>query len=273
MDLHVHFLNVGCGNMVLMHLPGGAAVLYDCNIPHEREALIFAYLDGILGRKRPIDVLINSHPHPDHIRGIRKLHRRHPIGEIWGTEARGADLASPEYDEFLKVRSRVKRYALLENTRLRMSGVEFAFLDYSPEHSGDADEESIVLRVSYGDASLILTGDTTARRWKEKIVPKYGEALRSNALLASHHGSLQFFEDPPGSGEYYEDHLAAISPEVTVVSVGPNEKGLPDNEALALYAKYCRSCPAESGVWITGDKGSMRLSLSDTEGWETEVFW
>ena len=35
--IEAHFINVGCGNMVLLHLPDGKTMLYDCNVTIEQQ--------------------------------------------------------------------------------------------------------------------------------------------------------------------------------------------------------------------------------------------
>ena len=85
---------------------------------------------------------------------------------------------------------------------------------------------------------MLLAGDTDYRPWKEKILPSYGSDVKSSILLASHHGSIGFFDDPSDTQRYYTAHIEAIAPAMTLGSVGPNQNNLPDAKALKLYEKY-----------------------------------
>ena len=68
----------------------------------------------------------------------------------------------------------------------------------------DANDQSIVMKIEYRGSGVLLTGDTSFRPWKNIIVPFYADTkLRTNILLASHHGSLTFFDDPSDNKYYY----------------------------------------------------------------------
>ena len=64
--MEIHFLNVGCGTMVLILLPNGKIFIYDCNITDENEHSVINYLDKIISPSTGIDVFINSHRDADH---------------------------------------------------------------------------------------------------------------------------------------------------------------------------------------------------------------
>ena len=91
----------------------------------------------------------------------------------------------------------------------------------------DANDQGIVIRVEQRTAdmsavrsSTILTGDGSFATWKDGILKDYSARdLSSNILMASHHGSLDFFDDP-SSNQYFVKHMKAIDPDMTVASVG-----------------------------------------------------
>ena len=114
----------------------------------------------------------------------------------------------------------------------------------------------------------MLAGDTSFRPWKEKIVPHYSDAkLSTNILLAPHHGSLTFFDDPADDKHYYTQHMQKIEPDMTIVSVGPNVHDLPDPKAMELYEKYSTGSDKANKVCTTEDHGNMKLTLKGNGGW------
>ena len=263
MDILVHFLNVGCGNMVLLTTPNGATVVYDCDLTLAYKESLLAYLAEVIGPSKPIDIFINSHPHPDHIRGIGMLHRAHPIKQVWDIAPAGQEPDTMEYEEYQRTCEGLRHARPLAGLKWRLGLIEVEVLNARISEATDLDEGSLVVKMSNGGTSVLLTGDTSAKRWRDWIVPKYGRKLASTVLLASHHGCKRFFRCDADGDEIYEEHIKAIAPELTVVSTGPNARGLPDPEALGLYAKHSGG---EDRVWLTQDKGHIRLRLSRTEG-------
>ena len=76
------------------------------------------------------------------------------------------------------------------------------------------------------------------KSWKEFILPNYTTAkISSTIMLASHHGSISFFDDPNNEKQYYTKHIENIKPKLTVFSIGDSEE-LPDENAVNLYENY-----------------------------------
>ena len=94
------------------------------------------------------------------------------------------------------------------------------------------------------------------------------ESLSSSLLLASHHGSLTFFDDPRDKKHYYLDHLRKISPDVTIVSVGDNSFGHPEEKALEFYETGSAGSKQGDKVFRTDIHGNIRVTLKTKGGWE-----
>ena len=106
--ISVHFINVGFGNMVAIIFPNNNVVFYDCNLTNENKDNIFAYLELIMP-KNQIDVFINSHRDADHMRGIKKLHSKYPIKELWDSGVSG-NTETPEYYDYMDFRRNIYCY-------------------------------------------------------------------------------------------------------------------------------------------------------------------
>ena len=91
-----------------------------------------------------------------------------------------------------------------------------------PAPDGEDNNNSLVLRVSYGDTSFLFAGD--AMEDEERDVTDSGYELDSTVLKVGHHGS---------SGSSTTSFLRAVSPQYAVISVGKNSYGHQTESALA----------------------------------------
>jgi beta-lactamase superfamily II metal-dependent hydrolase len=259
----VHIIDVGQGNMVLIEAANGAVLLYDCNVTDANEARVLGYLRYVLGRRR-IRYFINSHRDADHMRGINKVHRAVGIDRIFDNGRPGGDIFTPEYEEYMRTRRQCRPGVLSENeyedfgsTRVRILSVG------SDDLPDDPNAQSVVLKVQHltSQNSIVLTGDSDVATWR-RIRQRHSDLeLSSEILLASHHGSSSFF-DVERDGYYYAAHIRAISPAMTLVSVGPNVHGHPDADAITYYQQHSRGSAAGEQVWRTETHGTMRLEFS-----------
>jgi beta-lactamase superfamily II metal-dependent hydrolase len=93
--------------------------------------------------------------------------------------------------------------------------------------------------------TIIFGGDAEQAAW-ESIFKKYGSGLKCDVLKASHHGR--------DSG-YHQEAVKAMSPGVTIISVGKK----PDSDATNKYRKYSKK------VWSTRWWGNLTLVV-DNDG-------
>jgi len=268
--VEVHFINVGCGNMVLMHLSAGTTMLYDCNVTDENAGDVLTYLGRAMGDKSHIDIFVCSHRDSDHMRGIKRVHRLYDIRKLWDSGVPGTTPDSPEYHQYMDLRRSLPVVVEAEARKKSTFGDSVVRCMNSKDSDyTDANEQSIVLKIEYKGSSLLLAGDTNYRPWKEKILPWYGDAVASSILLAAHHGSVSFFDDPSHPG--YVDHIKKISPAMTIVSVGPNVHGLPHQQALERYSRYSQGSDKGNKVYRTDKQGNMKVALKGAGAWSIWV--
>lgn len=153
-----------------------------------------------------VDVLVLSHGDRDHSGGASGLMRRLEVGRILAgePEALGVPQAWPcrAGDGWI------------------WSGVELRFL-HPPDRSFVGNDASCVLRVASGGASILLTGDIT-QRVELDLVRAWGEAMRSDVLVAGHHGSATSTSEPL---------LDAVDPSLVLYASGfANAFGFPARE-------------------------------------------
>jgi len=132
--------------------------------------------------------------------------------------------------------------------RWRWDGVEFEMLH--PEGTGESgNDASCVLRVASDGASLLLTGDIE-RGIEQRLVSERGDDLRSDILVAAHHGSAT-----SSSTEF----LDAVAPRWVLYSAGfANRFGFPAAEVRARV----RALGAASAN--TAEDGALDLLLPAT---------
>ena len=122
-----------------------------------------------------------------------------------------------------------------------------------PSSDRNPNDNSFVLRITYGARSLLLVGDAEHEE-EDDLLNRPPEGLRADVLKVGHHGSAT--SSSPG-------FLAAVAPREAVISVGRrNRFGHPNPLTLgALASRGVR-------VWRTDRDGAVTVT---TDGRTLEV--
>lgn len=207
---------------------------------------------------------ISSHPHMDHLSGLKELFDNIGFYNIWLLK----NDFSPDFKKLTD--SEKKDWALYKQFRDSLEtkydgttivrpteGDERDFwkqdgisiLSPSDEllkNSKDNDnpnEMSYVIMITYGVNKIILGGDAEQDTW-EHLKENHKDKLENVTILkASHHGRKSGF---------HEEAVKLMKPAYTIVSVGKK----PKTDASNLYKKYC------DNVWSTRWKGNIRFELN-----------
>jgi competence protein ComEC len=222
-ELRVYFLDVGQGDAELI-LFNNKTILIDAG-ETDRGDRVVADLKK-LGVMR-IDLLVATHAHSDHIGGMEAVLAAFPVSRVLDA---GVPSSSSLYGQFLTgIDNRGIPYTVAEQGQTIDLDPALPILVLSPPEkrlNDDANENSVVLRVSYGTVDFLFTGDLGGDA--EDALAKSGYALDAEILKVGHHGSSS------STGKAF---LARVHPETAVIETGAdNPYGHPHASTLQRLA-------------------------------------
>ncbi len=252
--LHVTFLDVGQGDAILITTPSGQQVLVDGG-PSPSD------LTSALGKEMPfwdrsIDLLIMTHPDADHISGLVEVLDRYEVGG-WLDSGRPDDDAT--YGECMAriEESHILRHMVRAGDSLNLGqGIVLDVLHPPSElmkgTEADGNNNSLVLRLRWGEAEVLLTGDIGAEA--EKLLLRSNQDLSADLLKVAHHGS---------GGSSRSEFLAAVAPAYVVISVGEDNRfGHPDEGVLERLAAL-----GDVVVLRTDTEGTIEFTTDGEQVW------
>jgi beta-lactamase superfamily II metal-dependent hydrolase len=216
--VEITFLDVGQGDAVLVRAPEGRTALIDAGMEAPLDALRAAAVDRI-------DLLVATHPHADHIGGMRDVLSAVPVRFYMDNGQAHTTATYRNLLETLERRTDVG-YLTAEPRTVSLGSVQLDVLPLPPlDVSHNNRSIGIVLR--FGAFLAFFSGDSEIEEldWfvERGIVPDV------TLLKAAHHGSADAVT---------EAFLARARPEVVVISVGDNDYGHPHRRALAAYGTH-----------------------------------
>jgi len=232
-DLCVTFLDVGQGDAAVIEGPRGFVALVDGGGRHDNSFDTGARIVEPVLRARGItklDLVVLSHPHPDHMNGLFRILGRFPVAVLW---THGDDGKNPAYRELIRLAAQRGVPTPLPTVMAR-DGLTIEAV--SPWLAGaigvlprlSANDASLVVRLSYRGRNILFTGDIGEAGEAELLDRRQaGADLACDVLKVPHHGSRY------GSSA---ELLDALGPRLAVVSAGRfNRFGLPSPDALVRY--------------------------------------
>lgn len=222
-QLCYYALNVGQGDCSLFILPDGRNVVFDAG-PRSNARRTVNYLKSCGVRK--IDLLVATHPHEDHIGGMKELLARIPVKQIWDSGYNHGSKVQRDFYQTIKDKKipfgRPKRgYAA------KMGDVTLEVLAPAKALRGtssDANNNGLIVLVTYGGVSFLMMGDAQKEE-QETVSP----LPRAAVLKAAHHGAAN------GTDAAL---LREVSPDVIVLSYERgNSYGHPHKETTAAIRK------------------------------------
>lgn len=257
-------VDVGQGSAILVRLPGGRRMLVDGGGFFDDTFDIGKYvLAPFLWHERisRIDIVVLTHPHPDHLQGLLFVLENFHVGEVW-TNGERSD--SPLYLSFLQIirdRGIVMRAMSDMTPEMNVSGVSVRILNprgTSTAHrtmdssltrantemgeagglsippvpvkkrsnvSDEVNERSLVMKLSFGRRTFLLPGDITEISETRLLHSAFD--LKSDVIFVPHHG---------GSHSSTFPFLEKVRPQMAVISCGfDNVFRFPHPETLRRF--------------------------------------
>ncbi|HYQ15337.1 MAG TPA: ComEC/Rec2 family competence protein, partial [Polyangiaceae bacterium] len=210
-------LDVGQGDSSLIDFPDGSLWLIDgggfVGSPVDPGRAVI--LPELRARRRSrIDVMILSHPHPDHFSGLESVLGAVEVGEFWDTGQGLAQGAGPTY---ARIRALLRERNIPVRGPAELCGesvrgrVRVQVLSPCPSfrEGVGANDNSFVIRLSWGKRAFLFTGD--AEHEAEEGLLTRGVPLSADFLKVGHHGSRT--SSSPA-------FLDAVAPSVATMSTG-----------------------------------------------------
>lgn len=215
--LTVSWLDVGQGDAAVIQC-GGQSMLIDGGKP-EKSSYIYAWLQqhGL----SYLDVIVATHVDADHIGGLSGALNYASVGTAYCPVTTGTTETFQSFVKYLAQRGKQITVPTAGET-FALGGAQVQIL--GPLHRAeDSNDNSIVLKVSFGATSFLFTGD--AERAEEQDLLNAGVNLQSTVLKVGHHGSDTSTSYP---------FLRAVAPQYAVISVGAgNSYGHPTEAVLS----------------------------------------
>jgi beta-lactamase superfamily II metal-dependent hydrolase len=259
-ELQVHILDVGPGNgdSILIIAPGGKTVLVDAGDAGKGKVVLDALKRYNI---QQLDYFVGTHPHPDHIGGADEVFKAikvlnvidNGLGPDVPESLAGSDKTTTSsskkpppktsnksaavtkfYDEYKEAITQSgahyekaqpgTKYDLGGGVRLTLlAPTEPLFTKDQLKTGGNLpNANSVVMRLDYGDFSMLLPGDAEEQT-EHRLVTK-DENIKAKILKVAHHGSKYATS---------QDLVTRVKPEVAIVSCGAwNRYGHPSQVVL-----------------------------------------
>ncbi len=222
--LHVWLLDIGHSNAVLLQTPGGAQALVDGGRFPSR--LLTAIGDRLPFYDREIEILAISQPDAWDIAALNSVLERYTIGVVLYHGQPNSDPALENIFERLR-QSETAIVTARAGYKLELSDgavIEVLHPQATPKITDRLNDQALVLRVSYGDASFLLTSDLSIAG-QQAILAK-GTDMYATVLQLPQHGAARSLD---------QAFLTAVRPQVALLqSDRANKRGDPDSDTMAM---------------------------------------
>ena len=213
--LHVHFFDVGQGDAIYIRTPAKQDILIDGG----PDSSVLAKLGQTMPfYDRKIELMILTHPHADHMEGLVDVLERYEVEQVLYS---GVEYKSATYNEWQKLIATknipTKIAQAGQTVQLGEAKVDILFPDSNlkGESIKNVNNASVVGKLTFDQNTFMFTGDAEEEIEKSLLYQFPGDMLNSNVYKAGHHGSKTSNK---------KGFVAAVKPEVAVISVGKDNK-------------------------------------------------
>lgn len=240
--LKVHYLDVGQGDSIFIELPNNETMLIDAAESYQSENII-NYLKNLNYQK--IDYVIGTHPHTDHIGGLKDIINTFEIGKIYmpkvvSTTKTYESLLMAIKDKNLKINTAKAGTSIIDTDALKINIL-------APNNSTytELNNYSVVTKITYGTTKFLFMGD--AEKLSENEIK---ENVTADVIKIGHHGS---------NTSSSIDFIKKVNAKYGIISVGLNNKyNLPKEEIITNWEN------SGTKIYLTSINGTIRASSDGT---------
>ncbi|MBU8900676.1 MBL fold metallo-hydrolase [Corallococcus sp. M34] len=267
-QLSVYFLDVGQGDSILIVSPEGKTVLIDGGPPEAAPRLAARLRELVKG---PLDLVILTHPHLDHLGGLAAAIRA--VGARRFMDP-GFNHPSEAYRDLLNFVGKEVGQVMTPqpNPRAPQSlltiglgeGVALTVLwprvpqeSFLDDTRSDPNSNSIVTKLTFGATAFLLTGDSEPDT--EEVLLQKPLDLTATVLKVAHHG---------GRHSTTAAFLRRVKPRAAVISCGKgNDYGHPSPEVLErLDSAGVRPFRTDQDGEVVAVSDGTNVTLSSARG-------
>lgn len=223
--LEVHVINVGQADAILIRCPDGNHEMLidaaDTRYPQSGRRFEH-YLTSHQSRDNEIEVVIATHPHADHIGHMAWVLRRYSVG-LYVDNGNEYDSATFRRTEDAWAERNPRYWSTQDELvplidfcpRPDVSAVVLRPEGFGQSH--DPNDNSVVVRVDYGEDSFLFVGDA-GREEEELLAADQNTLARLDCdfLKAGHHASETSSNEP---------FLQRVTPQIVAISCGARDVG------------------------------------------------
>jgi len=280
-ELTVTIMDVGWGDSIIVDAVDDAGSrrfgLIDCNdYSRQTTAKHFAkwYFElagvGWQDDRPNFEWVILTHGHSDHARGLKEMLRTFGTRHFWYPKSVG-NMSHATLLNFASRSSSVENHQAIDRSKLLASPevdfpctMEVLWPKFDDIDASNENNNSIVLALTLGTVTIVLTGDAEAPNWPE-ILPRLPATTR--ILQAPHHGALNGVFDGAGATPWV-DALDPAQVEVVMSShVVPHGHPHPDViDALDSAGFVAYRTDRHHAITISTDGTALDVGYSHVSG-------
>ena len=209
--VRVWFFDVGQGDAMMIETKSGKQILIDAG---PDDSILTKLSEVMWPWDRKIDPIVFTHPDADHIAGAAEILTRYSVGHVYETGALSESSIARMINQE-QAQENISTTFVREGDSLRFDDVVLDVMwprDIDVVHAtNDRNNSSIVIRLVYGQTSILFTGD--AEEFSEQIFS--GSIGPIDVLKVGHHGSVSSTST---------SLINNIKPRIGIISVGTNNR-------------------------------------------------
>ena len=221
-------LDVGQGDALFIETPSGTQVMLDAGPARK----VLGPLQKIMSPfDKSIDAIIITNPDADHIGGLVDILKNYKVGEIFESGTLTDSKIYQNLREEMK-KQNIPDILAKRGMRLDIGGGVFIDILFPDRDVSEwaTNDGSVVARLTYGNTSIMLTGDAPTKTEQIILSENSPTLLKSTVLKVGHHGSRT-----SSSASF----VKAVAPSYALISDGKdNSYGHPHPDTLATLSKF-----------------------------------